>query len=183
MIFYAIIIFYIIQRLFEMRMSRMNIAKIHERINLDIDKFDKTMMLIIHSSWFVAMIAEYRGELNINSLNILIVLVLVICQYIRWRSMRVLKNSWIPFPISYKGQVIIQDDIYKFIRHPNYLVVIVEIFLVPFLGGCLKTAFIFSILNLVFLIKRINIEEDALSMVEGYVNYKLSTKKLIPFIY
>ncbi len=56
---------------------------------------------------------------------------------------------------------------YKYIRHPNYLAVIVEIAVIPLIFSCYFTAVFFSVLNLIVLRRRIRIEEQALSTLDS----------------
>ena len=57
---------------------------------------------------------------------------------------------------------IVMKGPYKFIRHPNYLIVGLEILLIPLLFQAYFTAIVFTILNAVVLSIRIPLEEKAL---------------------
>jgi methyltransferase len=52
---------------------------------------------------------------------------------------------------------------FRFVRHPNYLVVIGEIAVLPLVFGAWDIAIVFSLLNLALLTWRIRIEEQALA--------------------
>jgi methyltransferase len=52
---------------------------------------------------------------------------------------------------------------YRFLRHPNYVVVIGEIALLPLAFGAWQIALVFSILNLALLWHRIRVENTALA--------------------
>jgi methyltransferase len=54
------------------------------------------------------------------------------------------------------------------VRHPNYLVVIVEFITLPLLGGAVGTALVFSMLNGLILRRRIAVEEAALMDLPAY---------------
>ena len=51
---------------------------------------------------------------------------------------------------------------YRFVRHPNYAAVVLEMAAVPLIHGCWWTAAVFSVLHAVALRVRIRAEEDAL---------------------
>jgi methyltransferase len=53
---------------------------------------------------------------------------------------------------------------YRWLRHPNYVVVAAEIALLPLIFGAWEIALGFSIANAAILIHRIRVEETALSM-------------------
>ncbi|MCL6586484.1 MAG: hypothetical protein K6T72_08240 [Anoxybacillus sp.] len=59
--------------------------------------------------------------------------------------------------------VIVQKGPYRFLRHPNYVVVVLEIVLIPLLFRAYITAIVFSLLNAYLLSIRISAEEQALA--------------------
>jgi len=54
---------------------------------------------------------------------------------------------------------------YKWIPHPNYLIVALEIVVIPLIFQAYYTAIIFSILNLMMMLIRISAEEAALKSI------------------
>ena len=72
---------------------------------------------------------------------------------------------------------------YAFIRHPNYLVVILEIAALPLLHTAYLSALALSLLNAVVLTSRIRTEEQALAQVSGWSTAMASRKRLIPFLF
>jgi methyltransferase len=65
---------------------------------------------------------------------------------------------------------------YRYLRHPNYLVVLLEMVLFPFLFGAYLTAVVMTILQLlVLLLLRIPLEEKALLEV-------MSCQLLLPML-
>lgn len=57
---------------------------------------------------------------------------------------------------------------YKYLRHPNYVAVVLELAALPLMGGAWITAVVFSLANLVLLKVRIDCEEAALAEHCGY---------------
>ncbi|MBK7866982.1 MAG: hypothetical protein IPJ75_08355 [Ignavibacteriales bacterium] len=51
---------------------------------------------------------------------------------------------------------------YKYIRHPNYIVVVAELILIPLVFNLYVTAIVFTILNAIMLTVRIKAEEKAI---------------------
>jgi methyltransferase len=184
-LYYLIWSLFLVQRLGEMVIAKKNLALLSADLIAPIDLIEKRSMLILHASWFMAILIEFslKGEFSISLVSTLLLIILLLCQWVRWLSIKQLKGLWVPFPVSFKHQHIVQDGIYKWIRHPNYLVVIIEILLLPLLGKCYITAILFSIINLIFILKRIQIEEAQLSHHKEYKIYQQSTHKLVPFIY
>ena len=56
---------------------------------------------------------------------------------------------------------------YRFLRHPNYLIVIGEIAVLPIAFGAWRIALVFSALNLALLAWRIRVEAQALAPRRG----------------
>ncbi|ANB61316.1 isoprenylcysteine carboxyl methyltransferase family protein [Anoxybacillus amylolyticus] len=67
--------------------------------------------------------------------------------------------------------VIVQKGPYRFLRHPNYVVVVLEILLIPLLFRAYITALVFSLLNAYLLSIRIPVEERALAMLTNYKEF------------
>jgi isoprenylcysteine carboxyl methyltransferase (ICMT) family protein YpbQ len=57
---------------------------------------------------------------------------------------------------------LVRSGPYRFLRHPNYLVIVLEFLLIPLLMRAPATLVLFSLANLPVLRQRIRIEEEAL---------------------
>jgi methyltransferase len=62
---------------------------------------------------------------------------------------------------------LVQAGPFRWFRHPNYLLVIAEIAVLPLAFGAVSIAVSFSALNLILIIRRIRIEESALAPRRG----------------
>ncbi len=67
---------------------------------------------------------------------------------------------------------------YRFMRHPNYLAIVIEMIAVPMIYGCWRTAIVFSAGNAIMLRVRIKAEESALGA--PYQKSFSSVPRLIP---
>lgn len=83
-------------------------------------------------------------------------------QALRYWSIASLGVRWNTRIIVFPGTAPISRGPYRFIRHPNYFAVIVEIACVPMIHGCWLTAVVFSIGNAALLRVRIRTEEAAM---------------------
>ena len=61
------------------------------------------------------------------------------------------------------GEELVTGGPYRWLRHPNYLVVVLEIAAIPAVHGAWLTAVLFSIANLVLLRERVRVENRALN--------------------
>jgi methyltransferase len=69
---------------------------------------------------------------------------------------------------------------YRFLRHPNYLAVITEMFALPLVHTAWLTALVFSVLNALVLRVRIRAEEEALSRMTEYEAAFAGRARLVP---
>ncbi len=183
MIFYLIILLVIIQRLYEMYLGKRNLHFLKHDLIYPVDQKEKNMMIFLHSTWFLSLLIEfnYHGKLMDQMGLVIVLIILGIFQLLRFQNMKMLGRYWTPLPVAFNDQKIITTGPYQYMNHPNYLLVIGEIALIPLLGRCWITAIFFSILNFIFLKKRISIEENALKNIPDYQGF-LMKKKLFPFL-
>ena len=70
---------------------------------------------------------------------------------------------WTTRVITLPGAPLVRRGPYRFLRHPNYVVVVAEIAVLPLVFGAWRIAAVFSVLNLALLAWRIRIEQRALA--------------------
>ena len=86
--------------------------------------------------------------------------------WLRIWTLKTLHTSWNVRIV--KPAKIITHGPYQYLRHPNYLVVILEIAVIPLLGGAYLSAIVFSTWNAIVLYYRIPKEEAMLFQIPGY---------------
>lgn len=182
--YYLLLLLLIIQRLSEISQGNRNMINNKKQMVSPLDLSEKRQMLVVHSLWFLSCILEFSWQGRVASPLVFSfgIIILVGCQYIRYQTMDLLGPYWTPYPIAFKNQKIVFNGPYRLIKHPNYLIVIIEIALIPLMGHCLWTAGIFSIINFLFLNRRMILEERALLQIDDYKRLNMK-KKLIPFIF
>ena len=88
---------------------------------------------------------------------------LAVCaQGLRWWAVASLGDRWNVWVIVVPGEAPVRRGPYRFVRHPNYVAVVVEMICVPLAHGAWVSALVFSALNALLLRTRIRIEEQAL---------------------
>ncbi|MGE0658964.1 MAG: isoprenylcysteine carboxylmethyltransferase family protein, partial [Reyranellaceae bacterium] len=70
---------------------------------------------------------------------------------------------WTTRIVTVPGAPLVRRGPYRYLRHPNYVVVTGEIAVLPLIFGAWEIALVFSILNAALLWHRIRIENAALS--------------------
>jgi methyltransferase len=88
-------------------------------------------------------------------------------QALRYASIRALGERWNVRVIVIPGLARVRSGPYRYLRHPNYLAVVSELFAGPMIFGAWRIAVLASLLDAVALRTRIRVEEDALSAAEN----------------
>jgi methyltransferase len=129
-------------------------------------------MKILHSSWFAAMALEVFALKRpfIPALSAGAFALFAAGQALRYAAIRTLGWRWSIRIMILPGAEPVRSGIYRFIRHPNYLGVILEMAAVPLLHSACYTALIYTAANALLLRNRIQAEEEALN---DYNHYRL----------
>jgi methyltransferase len=81
--------------------------------------------------------------------------------------LRTLGERWTTRILVLPGEQLVRGGPYRWLRHPNYAIVVAEIAILPLSFGAYGIAVTFSILNALLLLWRIRAEEAALSSVRA----------------
>jgi methyltransferase len=88
----------------------------------------------------------------------------ILAQALRYWAVTTLGERWNTRIIVMPGAPPVTSGPYRFMRHPNYLAVTMEMICIPMIYGCWITAVAFSLGNLLMLRIRIKAEEAALGI-------------------
>ncbi len=163
MLFYVIIGFVILQRLVELVIAKRNEKKSLAAGGTEYDKRGYSVIVIMHTMFFISLIAEYfYFKHTLNEFWVVLLVLFVLAQCLRYWAITSLGSLWNTRIIIVPGSKLVQYGPYKFFKHPNYISVITELAVIPLMFSCFYTAVIFSVVNLLLLKRRIAIEENAL---------------------
>jgi methyltransferase len=101
-------------------------------------------------------------------------------QGLRYWAVATLGRRWNTRVIVLPDSAPVTSGPYRFIRHPNYLAIVLEMICVPMVYGCWRTAIVFSAGNILMLRVRIRAEELALGA--SYQKKFSSIPRLMPRI-
>ena len=187
-LFLGIWIITIIFRLFELRLAKKNLAKRKSEPNLQIAKEPFFFLFVIlHSSFLVAVPIEilFLQRSFELQLGLICLLVYAICLIMRMSVLLTLKENWnvevVNDPNSKAS--IATTGLYKYIRHPNYLIVILEIAAISLFHSAYFSFLFFSICNFSILYFRIRQEEAALMLNPYYKQHFSDKKRFVPFVF
>lgn len=145
-----------------------------------------TVMVIMHVSFFPCCIAEYiyLGKPLGPLLTTSALLLFLAAQIIRFWAIGSLGRYWNTNVMTADKQAgFVSSGPYQFIRHPNYLAVILEFFSIPLLLGAWRTAIIYTIWNAIVLRYRISLEEKQLVQISGYTEIMQKKARFIPGVF
>jgi methyltransferase len=150
--------FVTLQRLFELFLSRRNEARLKLRGAVEAGANHYPVMVLLHVGWLAVL---WLFAWNLQP-NMLLVAAFVALQPLRYWVIATLGDRWTTRVFVIPGASLIRSGPYRFFRHPNYLIVVLEIALVPLAFGLIWVAVLFSALNAALLAWRIRIEQRAL---------------------
>jgi methyltransferase len=173
MILQVIFIAMLIQRVIELRLARGNAAVVRTQGAIEVGADHYWMFFVLHGAWMISILAEgsYRGFTNVleNSFPMWVALfIVVLCaQFLRFWVIASLGVYWNTRILVVPGARIVRRGPYRWMRHPNYLAVVLELGLIPVLFNAPFTAIIATILNaLLLLMVRIPAENKALAALD-----------------
>lgn len=163
MIFFFFISFIAALRIGELIHSRSNELWLRKHGGIEYGKKHYPFMIALHVSFFISLILEYyiTGS-TFFSLPLLILFFVILA--IKVWVISTLGKFWSTKIYRISSQPLVRKGIYKYVKHPNYAIVIAEIAIIPLIFGLFYTAVIFSFLNCVMLYVRIKEENKALAM-------------------
>ena len=106
-------------------------------------------------------------------------LIFVVLQVLRLWVLATLEERWTTRIIVLPEAPLVSGGPYRFIRHPNYAIVVAEIFVLPMVFGLYAYAIAFSLLNAVVLGIRIRAENQALQIAPASRPYELSRQMVL----
>jgi methyltransferase len=157
----------IVQRLAELHYAERNRRRALAQGGVEHGADHYWMFIALHTLWFVGMLGEH--VLNIAPLPSWWSIGLAgagLLQIARYWVIRTLGPAWNTRVITWPGMPIAIRGPFRWVRHPNYVIVVLELALIPTSLGCWRTAMVVSILNAVLLLKiRLPVEEKALTSI------------------
>ena len=152
------------ERLYELWLSKRHARRMLSRGAIEVGRGHYYAMIGFHTCFILACGAEgtFSKSYFPHWLSILGLTGAAMAQALRYWSVTTLGENWNTRVIVVPNQPPITSGPYRYIRHPNYTAVMIEIACVPLIRGAVITAVGFSALNVLLLHRRIQLEEDSL---------------------
>jgi methyltransferase len=156
---YVILLLLGLQRLSEVALDRRNTARLRARGAVEFGAKHYPLFIVLHGGWLLAMLLWVDPA---REPNWWLVALYGVLQLGRFWVLWTLGEAWTTRIIRVPGAPIVRAGPYRFLRHPNYWVVVAEIAALPLAFGAWQIALVFSICNALLLRHRIKIENKAL---------------------
>ena len=155
----AILAFVTLQRLVELPIAAANTNRLLAKGGREVGAGHYPLIVAVHAAWLAALWWFALGR----PINLAFLAFFVLVEFGRIWVLRTLGPRWTTRIITVPGERLVAAGPYRFVNHPNYLVVIAEIAVLPLVFGLWQIALIFSLLNAAVLAVRIRAESRALA--------------------
>jgi len=152
------------ERLIELFISRAHVRAAFAHGAIEAGQGHFRFMALLHGAFFVSCFAEVFivGRSFPGLLGFAALLFFLLAQVLRYAAIAALCHRWSVRIIVWPDRSPVTTGPYRWIRHPNYIAVAVEVLFLPLVHGAWITAVVFSIANAAILAVRIREEERAL---------------------
>lgn len=166
--FAILVICLLAQRALEIALAERNRRWAMDQGGRESGQWHYPIIVGMHILFYVCLVLEYRYlSRGWNPWWPLWLLILILAQALRIWAIVSLGRFWNTRIIVVPGRMPVLKGPYRFLRHPNYVVVVTEICVIPVLCGAYLTAIVFSAANALVLYLRIREEERALDELGG----------------
>jgi methyltransferase len=149
-----------LQRVIELGHARSNTARLRRLGAVEADAGGYPFYVLLHAGWLTSL-AVFVPAATPPYWPLIDVFALL--QLGRIWVILSLGRYWTTRIITLPDSPLVRTGPYRYLRHPNYLLVVAEIAALPLAFGAVAVAATFSTLNLLLIARRIRIEERVLA--------------------
>jgi len=154
----AILGFVTLQRLAELILSQRNTKRLLARGAYEVAPEHYPFLVLLHATWLAVLWFFGPGP----PIHLIPLALFAILQLGRVWVISTLGERWTTRIIVLPGAPLVTSGPYRWVNHPNYLIVIGEFAVLPLVFGLSMVAIVFSLLNAAILAVRIKAENRAL---------------------
>jgi len=154
----ALLAFVTLQRLVELPIAAANTKRLIAAGGHEVGAAHYPLLVAVHVAWLATLWWLAPGR----PVDLPFLALFILIEAGRVWVLRTLGQRWTTRIIVVPGEKLVASGPYRFVNHPNYLVVIGEIAILPLVFGLWQVALIFSLLNAAALTVRIRAENQAL---------------------
>jgi methyltransferase len=153
-----------LQRLAELVWARRNTARLRRLGAIEADAVGYPPFVLLHAAWLASLALLVPAAI---SPRWPILGLFALLQLGRVWVILSLGHLWTTRILTLPDARLVRTGPFRWLRHPNYLLVIVEFAVLPLAFGAVAIAAIFSALNLMLIIRRVRIEDRVLAPRRG----------------
>jgi methyltransferase len=154
-----ILAFVTLQRLGELMLSQRNGRRLMARGGHEVGAGHYPLIVAVHAGWLLTLWWTAPGR----PISWTLIALFALLQVARFWILASLRERWTTRIIVLPDAPLVQRGPFRWIRHPNYAVVVGEIAVLPLAFGLHGVAILFTLLNLAVLAIRISVEDRALA--------------------
>jgi methyltransferase len=157
-------------RLMEMRLSRRNQQRLAAQGVVKVSEPHFCWMVLLHAGVLVGAALEVvlLRRPFIAMLGVPMALLFVLANGMRWWVIRTLAGHWNVQVMASAGLGAVTSGPYRWIRHPNYLAVYIEMVALPLIHTAWLTAIVAALGNAWVLARRVAVEDSVLLADPAY---------------
>ena len=158
------------ERIVELVITRRNLRSLTARGGKLIEEDRYGRMVVMHTAFLVACPLEvwFSGRAFLPWLGYPALGLLFATMALRYWAIATLGDRWTTRVMTVPGEKRIEGGPYRFLSHPNYLAVVVEVAALPLVHTAWWSALFFSFANAMVLRDRIRVEDAALDLAEDH---------------
>ena len=161
MTFYLFITFIILLRIAELLLSNLNEKWLNANGSIEYGTRHYPFIVALHFFFFVSLITEYVLQ-DTHPYSVRLIELYYVLIVIKVWVILSLGKFWNTKILRIHGMPLIKKGAYRFVKHPNYTIVVAEILLIPLAFELYFTALIFTLLNAVMIYIRVKEENRVL---------------------
>ena len=149
-----------LQRLGELVLANRNTTRLKSMGAIETGANHYVFIVVLHAAWLIGLwvLAWDRP------ITLILLAVFVLLQAARVWVIASLGGRWTTRIITLPGEPLVRRGPYRFLSHPNYVVVALEIAVLPLAFGLALYAVVFTLLNAAMMWVRIRAEAGALGV-------------------
>ena len=154
----SLILYIILSRVFELILSYINTKNLLQRGAKEYYSGHYKFIVMFHLVFVFYFLFK---SLYLTSLNLYFIYLFILIQFIRYKIIFDLGKYWTTRIIVLDSEPLLKKGIYKYFKHPNYIVVLLEIFLICMIFEDPQALVVFLVLKIILLKIRVSCEEKA----------------------
>lgn len=172
-------------RLAELRISRRNQRQLQSQGVRKVDEPHFRWMVVLHAGILIAAALEvvFLHRPLIPALAIPMTVLFVLANLLRWWVIRTLAGHWNVEVMASSQVGVVTRGPYRWVRHPNYVAVVVELFALPMIHTAWITALIGTAANLKILRRRLEVEDGVLMSSPVYRTAMGAKPRFLPRLF